>query len=32
MDIASGGTGKKDVSELVESLNRIEAGGAALAS
>ena len=27
MDIAAGGTGKKDVSELVESLNRIEAGG-----
>ena len=30
MDIASGGTGKKDVRELVESLNRIEAGGAAV--
>lgn len=30
MDIASGGTGKKDVRELVESLNRIEAGGAAI--
>ena len=28
MDIASGGTGKKDVTKLVESLNRIEAGGA----
>ncbi|WP_318615400.1 chemotaxis protein CheA [Sporosarcina sp. YIM B06819] len=28
MDIASGGTGKKNVRELVESLNRIEAGGA----
>jgi two-component system, chemotaxis family, sensor kinase CheA len=26
MDIASGGSGKKDVRELVESLNRIEAG------
>lgn len=30
MDIASGGTGKKDVRELVESLNRIEAGGATI--
>ena len=30
MDIASGGTGKKDVRELVESLNRIEAGGSAV--
>jgi len=30
MNIASGGTGKKDVRELVESLNRIEAGGAAI--
>ncbi len=29
LDIASGGTGKKDVRELVESLNRIEVGGAA---
>lgn len=27
LDIASGGTGKKDVRELVDSLNRIEAGG-----
>ena len=27
MDIAAGGTGKKDVRELVESLNRIEVGG-----
>ena len=26
MDIAAGGTGKKDVQELVESFNRIEAG------
>ncbi|WP_203246243.1 chemotaxis protein CheW [Sporosarcina beigongshangi] len=32
MDIASGGTGKKDVRELVESLNRIEAGGASVAA
>ncbi|MBO0603052.1 chemotaxis protein CheA [Sporosarcina sp. E16_3] len=31
MDIASGGTGKKDVSKLVESLNRIEVGGAVVA-
>lgn len=31
MDIASGGTGKKDVTKLVESLNRIEVGGAAIA-
>ncbi|WP_342509503.1 chemotaxis protein CheA [Sporosarcina sp. FSL K6-2383] len=30
MDIASGGTGKKDVRELVDSLNRIEAGGAVI--
>ncbi len=30
MDIASGGTGKKDVRELVESLNRLEAGGTAI--
>jgi two-component system chemotaxis sensor kinase CheA len=29
LDIASGGTGKKDVRVLVESLNRIEVGGAA---
>nr|WP_225941853.1 chemotaxis protein CheA [Sporosarcina limicola] len=32
MDIASGGTGKKDVRELVESLNRIEVGGATVES
>jgi len=31
MDIASGGTGKKDVTKLVESLNRIEVGGAVIA-
>lgn len=31
MDIASGGTGKKDVTKLVESLNRIEVGGAVVA-
>ena len=31
LDIASGGTGKKDVRELVESLNRIETGGEAAA-
>ncbi len=31
MDIASGGTGKKDVTQLVESLNRIEVGGAVVA-
>lgn len=31
MDIASGGTGKKDVTKLVESLNRIEVGGALVA-
>ncbi|MEK5039529.1 chemotaxis protein CheA [Sporosarcina sp. FSL K6-3457] len=31
MDLAAGGTGKKDVRELVESLNRIEAGGSAIA-
>ena len=30
MDIAAGGTGKKDVRELVESLNRIEIGGTAV--
>ncbi len=30
MDIAAGGTGKKDVRELVESLNRIEIGGTAI--
>ncbi len=30
LDIAAGGTGKKDVHELVEVLNRIEAGGAAV--
>ncbi|WP_342512584.1 chemotaxis protein CheA [Sporosarcina sp. FSL K6-1522] len=32
MDIADGGTGKKDVRELVESLNRIEAGESAVAA
>ena len=31
MDIASGGTGKKDVTKLVESLNRIEVVGAVVA-
>jgi len=31
LDIASGGTGKKDVTQLVESLNRIEVGGAVVA-
>ncbi len=31
MDIASGGTGKKDVRVLVDSLNRIETGGTAVA-
>ncbi|MBO0585763.1 chemotaxis protein CheA [Sporosarcina sp. E16_8] len=31
MDIASGGSGKKDVTKLVESLNRIEVGGAVVA-
>ncbi len=31
MDIASGGTGKKDVTKLVESLNRIEVGGMVVA-
>jgi two-component system chemotaxis sensor kinase CheA len=30
LDIAAGGTGKKDVHELVEVLNRIEAGGSAV--
>lgn len=30
LDIAAGGTGKKDVRELVEVLNRIEAGGSAV--
>ena len=30
MDIAAGGTGKKDVRELVESLNRIEIGDTAV--